>query len=106
MLSPKDSGSREVSVSKLSFIVGGAIGFVLGARAGRPTYERIRYFALAVVTSGPVQAVSRKADQTVGEFVRGEATKMTDSVADAVKDKINTLGKPKTDAAAEQAPPH
>ncbi|HZK06423.1 MAG TPA: YtxH domain-containing protein [Actinomycetaceae bacterium] len=83
-------------MAKLQFIVGGAIGFVLGARAGRPAYERIKSAALGVAGSRPVQAAGKKADETVGEYVRKEATKMTDSVASAVKSKIDEVGRPKS----------
>nr|NLD40050.1 YtxH domain-containing protein [Actinomycetales bacterium] len=84
-------------MAKFPLILGGAIGFVLGARAGRPTYERIKSVALGVAGSKPVQAAQKKADETVGEYARTQASKVTDSVAGAVKDKINTFGKPKGD---------
>ncbi|MDO5495933.1 MAG: YtxH domain-containing protein [bacterium] len=84
-------------MARIPLILGGAIGFVLGARAGRPTYERIKNVAMGIAGSKPVQAAQRKADETVGEYARTQASKMTDSVADAVKGKINTFGKPKGD---------
>lgn len=82
-------------MKKLTFITGGAVGFVLGSRAGRPAYERIKKAARVVAGSKPVQAAGRKADETVGEFARQRAVDITDSVADAVKNKITTAGRSK-----------
>ena len=42
-------------MGKFGFIVGAGIGFVLGARAGREQYERIKRIAKAAVASRPVQ---------------------------------------------------
>ena len=41
---------------KLSFLLGAAIGYVLGARAGRERYESIVKFARQVVGSQTVQS--------------------------------------------------
>ncbi len=80
-------------MAKMSFILGGAVGFVLGARAGRPVYDKIKAAVLGVAESRPMQAASKKADETIGEYVRTEASKFTDSVADAVKSRINDMGR-------------
>lgn len=80
-------------MSKFPFILGGAVGFVLGARAGRPTYEKIKDFAQGFASSKPVKAVGQKADETVGEYARYQATRMTDTVAESLKSKINNVGR-------------
>lgn len=82
-------------MGKMSFFVGAGIGFILGARAGREQYERIKRGAKAFVASRPVQGAIQKADETVGEFGRGQAMKLTDHVADSVKDKISSTARPK-----------
>lgn len=79
-------------MAKLPFILGAGVGYVLGTRAGRGQYERIKRAFNGLVNSGPAQAVSKKADETVGEYARQKATALTDSVADAVKGKINSVG--------------
>jgi hypothetical protein len=43
---------------KLSFVVGAAVGYVLGARAGRERYETIVRFARKVVGSQTVQSTA------------------------------------------------
>ena len=93
--SPMRGFRRLGGMGKFGFIVGAGIGFVLGARAGREQYERIKRIAKAAVASRPVQGAIQKADDTVGEFSRGQAMKLTDHVADAVKDKISSTARPK-----------
>lgn len=79
-------------MAKLPFIVGAGVGYVLGTRAGRGQYEKIKKVFNGLVTSKPAQAVGRKADETVGEYARQKASAITDSVADSIKGKINSVG--------------
>lgn len=41
--------------TKIAFVIGGVLGYVLGARAGRKRYEQIKSGALKVWNSGPVK---------------------------------------------------
>jgi hypothetical protein len=43
---------------KISFVVGAAVGYVLGARAGRERYESIVRFARKIVGSQTVQSTA------------------------------------------------
>ncbi|MCW2530092.1 MAG: hypothetical protein JWM76_4952 [Pseudonocardiales bacterium] len=56
---------------KLSFLIGAAAGYVLGARAGRERYETIVSFARKVSGSQTVQATAgvlqAQADELVGK---------------------------------------
>jgi len=63
---------------KATFLVGLAIGFVVGTRAGRERYEQMKKAATQVVQSPPVQ----KATQAAG----AKATELTK----AAKDKAAT----------------
>jgi hypothetical protein len=67
---------------KLSFLVGGAVGFVLGARAGRERYEQIVATARKVAGSQTIQSTAGvlraqvdlatgQARQTVASKLRG-----------------------------------
>lgn len=82
-------------MGKMTFIVGAGVGFVLGARAGRGAYERIKGIAKKAVASRPVQGALQKTDETAGEFARTQAMRLTDSAANAVKDKIASTARPK-----------
>lgn len=81
--------------NKLPFILGAGVGYVLGTRAGRAQYEKMKKAAKGFASSKPVQDVMHKADETVGDYARRQATNVTDSVAGLVKDKINTAGRSK-----------
>ncbi len=80
-------------MSKMSFVVGAGIGYVLGTRAGRGQYEKIKKASTSAWQSKPVQGIVHKADESVGDLARNQGAKLTDQVASVVKDKINTVGK-------------
>ncbi len=66
---------------KLSFLVGGAVGYVLGAKAGQERYEQIVALARRVAGSQTVQA-------TAG-VVQGQLDTLRAQARDAVQAKIN-----------------
>lgn len=80
-------------MSKMSFVIGAGIGYVLGTRAGRGQYEKLKKVSTSAWQSKPVQGIVHKADETVGDMARTQGSKLTDQVASAVKEKINTVGK-------------
>jgi hypothetical protein len=51
---------------KLGFMVGGAVGYVLGARAGRGRYEQIRTTFNQVAGSPTVQQAAERAKGVAG----------------------------------------
>jgi hypothetical protein len=61
---------------KMTALVAGGIGYVLGARAGRERYEQIRGVALRVKSNPKVQQTARQAAEAAKE------------AAPAVKDKV------------------
>lgn len=89
-----EAGSnQEVVMSKLPFVLGMGIGYVLGTRAGRAQYERIKKATTAVWESKPVQGAMHKADETVGDMARTQAARLTDQVAGIVKERIHAAGR-------------
>jgi len=69
-------------MGKLSFLAGAAVGYVLGARAGRARYEQIRTQASRLWSSEPVQ--TRVGD--AAELVKAQAAPFViDKLGDAVK---------------------
>ena len=83
---------------KLAFLLGAAVGYVLGTRAGRERYEQIKRGALKVWNTEPVQ----QGVKTVRDAV--------DERADEVKQTIRhlgaqLLGKLSEQAARKSAPP-
>jgi hypothetical protein len=61
---------------KMTMLVSGGIGYVLGARAGRERYEQIRSTALKIKGNPTVQATASKAADAAKE------------AAPVVKDKV------------------
>jgi hypothetical protein len=71
-------------MSKLGFMVGVGVGYVLGAKAGRRRYEQIKARADKVWQSPTVQQKVNDATQVV----RDKAPELQHKVATAVKAKV------------------
>lgn len=80
---------------RLTFVCGVAVGYVLGARAGRERYEQLRKSAQRVAHNPAV----RNAAESAGQTGRGVALKAVDAVSsrmgdrlpDAVTDRVRRL---------------
>ncbi|MEV8144964.1 hypothetical protein [Specibacter sp. NPDC078709] len=51
--------------AKLSFLLGAAAGYILGARAGRSSYERIKASAKSVWAAEPIQETVAAVQETI-----------------------------------------
>ena len=67
-------------MSKSSLLIGVAIGYVLGSRAGHERYEQIKSGASRVAQNPKVQAAAGRAQEAVGQQAA--------AVADAAKEKV------------------
>ncbi|WKR20614.1 hypothetical protein [Actinomyces israelii] len=78
--------------SKLPFIIGLGAGYVLGTRAGRAQYERLKSAASRAASRVAERPFVRDkvdaASARAGQFVRRQGEAVTDKVADAVKDRL------------------
>lgn len=81
-------------MGKFTFVAGAAVGYVLGTRAGRGQYERLKKAGSAVWSNPRVQRQVHKVEDKVGDVARERTAAMTDKVAATVKDKIRNVGKP------------
>jgi hypothetical protein len=86
-------------MGKLSFLAGAAVGYVLGAKAGRKRYEQITSRANQAWSSEPVQT---KVD-TARQAVKKQAPVIADKVGEAaklagsrLKDKVTAEDLPET----------
>lgn len=80
---------------KAAFLIGGAVGYVLGTRAGREQFEKIRASAQNVWESPKVQETVSEAT----EFVKDKAPDLKDKVTGAVKQATEAVrGKGDDDA--------
>ncbi|RJF40504.1 YtxH domain-containing protein [Actinomyces sp. 2119] len=74
--------------TKIPFAIGMGVGYVLGARAGRAQYERIKAAAARVAEQPFVRQKIDTASARVSQAVRAQGEAVTDKVADAVKDRL------------------
>lgn len=70
-------------MSKLSFLAGLGVGYVLGAKAGQKRYNQIRTQADRVWSSGPVQSRVDTVKQTIKEQAPVVAAKLGDAAKSA-----------------------
>lgn len=75
-------------MGKLSFLAGAALGYVLGARAGRGQYERLRTAGRKAWENPRVQDGLHKVEETV----RTQVPVVADKVADVAKEKGGAAG--------------
>lgn len=74
-------------MSKLTMLVSGGVGYVLGARAGRERYEQIRRTALRVKGNPAVQSTAHKA----ADAAAAAAPVVKDKVADAATAAVHMV---------------
>jgi hypothetical protein len=86
-------------MGKVSFLIGAAVGYVLGAKAGQKRYEQIKGRATSLWSSEPVQSKVETARQTVMEQAPVVADKLggaAKSATSAVKEKVGGEDLPPT----------
>ncbi|WP_413451594.1 YtxH domain-containing protein [Georgenia phoenicis] len=75
-------------MGKLSFFVGAGVGYVLGARAGRQQFEKIKSASQQVWDNPRVQSSVHKVEEKVSEVAKDKASAVTDKVTDTVKSRM------------------
>jgi hypothetical protein len=77
---------------KITLLVGGAVGYVLGTRAGRERYEQIKTQAEGLWNNPKVQEKATAAQDLVKEkapLVKDKATGAASSATASAKDKVS-----------------
>lgn len=74
--------------SKIPFILGLGAGYVLGTRAGRAQYEKIKAAASRVADQPFVRDTMDTATTKASTFARSKGEVVTDKIVDAVKDRL------------------
>ncbi len=82
-------------MKKLTLLAGVAVGYVLGARAGRERYEQIKAGATRVAHNSKVQAAAGKAQETV--------TQQAATAADVAKEKVSDAASTAADKVRREA---
>lgn len=70
---------------KAAFVIGGAIGYVLGTRAGREQFEKIRSSARDLWEHPRVQETVSDVEQRAAGFVHDVAPELKEKVSGAVR---------------------
>jgi hypothetical protein len=83
-------------MNKITLLVGGAVGYVLGARAGHERYEQIKNQAQSLWTNPKVQQKATQAQ----EFAKEKAPIVADKAAGAATAAKEKVSHAKDDSAA------
>lgn len=75
---------------KALFILGAAVGYVLGSRAGREQYERVKAQAKDVWEKPAVQEKVAAAEAKIGEVVREQGAQVADKVSESVRNQFGS----------------
>jgi hypothetical protein len=82
---------------KLTMLAAGAVGYVLGARAGRDRYEQIKAGANRIASNPTVRAKAAGAGQVIKEQAPVMTHKVVDAASnakDAAKEKVSSHSGP------------
>ena len=71
--------------TRLAFVVGAGIGYVLGTRAGRGQFEKIKTMAKDVWQDPRVQQQVTEFEDAASRFAKEQGTALKDKAVDAVK---------------------
>jgi oxygen-dependent protoporphyrinogen oxidase len=85
---------------RLMFIAGAAVGYVLGARAGRRRYEQIKAASDRLWNDKNVQKTVDQVIDTVQGFVKERAPEVQGAVVDQAKKVVSQVTKRKSDQTA------
>lgn len=89
---------------KVAFVAGAAIGYVLGTRAGRDQFDRLKTTALSAFDHPVVKDRVTQAETVITDALREQGAQVTERVVDMVKDKFNTSTTTHTTTGTTDAP--
>ncbi|WP_448058476.1 YtxH domain-containing protein [Cellulomonas hominis] len=74
--------------AKAAFVVGAGIGYVLGTRAGRQQFEKIKGWADDAWHDPRVQAAVGDVEERAAQFAKEQGAALKDRAVDAVKSRV------------------
>jgi hypothetical protein len=77
--------------AKAAFLIGGAVGYVLGTRAGREQFEKLRDQARTLWDDPRVQSTVSDVEQRATTLIKERGPELKDKVTDAVKSATETV---------------
>ncbi|MFV0426448.1 MAG: YtxH domain-containing protein [Beutenbergiaceae bacterium] len=88
---------------KVAFVIGAGLGYILGTRAGREQYDKLKAGLQSALDHPAVKDRVAKAESAINDVVRDQGSQMSDRVANAVKDRFGA-GSATNDAPVEDTP--
>ena len=79
-------------MGKFSFVVGFGAGYLVGTRAGRQQFDKIKSASQQVWQNPRVQSGVHRVEEKVTQVAKEQAAAVTDKVAETVKSRINGNG--------------
>ena len=92
-------------MKKISVLVIGAVGYVLGSRAGRERYEQIKRQATKAWNKPVVQSAADNVEQAVKSTATDVGSKVADAASDAGAKVASKVKKEKQDPAGDHLHP-
>jgi hypothetical protein len=77
---------------KLAFVLGAGVGYVLGTRAGRAQFEKIKGWASDAWHDPRVQSRVDDLESTAAQFAKDQGVALKDKAVDAVKSAVSRSG--------------
>jgi hypothetical protein len=74
---------------KLAFVLGAGVGYVLGTRAGRAQFEKIKGWASDAWHDPRVQSTVDDLESTAARFAKDQGGALKDKAVDAVKSAVS-----------------
>lgn len=77
--------------TKAAFLIGGALGYVLGTRAGREQFDKLRTQAQNLWEDPRVQSTVSDVEERATNLVKERGPEIREKVTDAVKSATETV---------------
>lgn len=77
---------------KLAFVLGAGIGYVVGTRAGRQQFDRIKGWASDAWHDPWVQSTVEDLESSAVQFAKDQGAALKDKAVDAVKSAVSRSG--------------
>ncbi|MBO3087876.1 YtxH domain-containing protein [Cellulomonas dongxiuzhuiae] len=86
---------------KLAFVVGTGVGYLLGTRAGRQQFEKIKTWASDTWQDPRLQGYVHNAEQAATEFAKTQGGALKEKAVSTAKSKFGSSGSSDDDASSE-----
>ncbi|HEY0217279.1 MAG TPA: YtxH domain-containing protein [Cellulomonas sp.] len=90
---------------KIAFVLGAGIGYVVGTRAGRQQFERIKGWASDAWHDPRVQSTVDDLESSAVQFAKDQGVALKDRAVDAVKSAVAGRGDGPDPTETRSAPP-